>query len=104
MNYSSLVFISGAVAAIDQEKRDITLISKTPKGKDVSVIVHMWKSPANSDNPAHAARLDWQEDIQIGQNIAIAGHMGNNGRVIATRLAKPDESALMSGSGETLYA
>ena len=104
MVYSSQVFISGTVAAIDQEKRDVTLITKTPKGKGVSVIVHMWKSPDISDDPAHAGRRDWQEDIQIGQNIAFAGHMGNNGRVIATRFTFPEEASLQMEAGETLYA
>ena len=104
MVYSSQVFISGTVAAIDQEKRDVTLITKTPKGKGVSVIVHMWKSPAISDDPAHAGRRDWQEDIQIGQNIAFAGHMGNNGRVIATEFALPNETETLPGEEGTMYA
>lgn len=104
MNYSSNVLVYGAVAAIDQEKRDISVLTKTPKGKDVLITVHMWKSPAISDNPAHADRSDWQDDVEIGKNVLVIGHMGNNGRVIATRFTFPKEASLQPEAGETLYA
>ena len=57
-----------------------------------------------SDNPAHADRSDWQDDVEIGKNVLVIGHMGNNGRVIATRFTFPEEASLQMEAGETLYA
>lgn len=94
MSYRSDVLVFGAVASVDVEKRDITVISKTPKGKDVAIICHMWKTQGiDDDNPEHAGRGNWRDIIEVGQNLAIQGHMGNNGRVIVRNFAPIDEVA-----------
>ena len=92
LNYGSKIVISGAVGQIDQESRDVTVITKTPRGKDVAVVVHMWKTyGVNSDSSQHEGRDNWMDNIEVGKNIVIHGHMGNNGRVIAVGIAYPDE-------------
>ena len=92
MSYMTDVLVFGAVAEVNEEKRDITVISKTPRGKDVAITCHMWKTQGiDDDDPEHADRGNWREVIQIGKNIAIRGHMGNNGRVIVRHIAQVDE-------------
>ena len=85
------VFISGVVTSIDSNKRDVIISSLTPKGKEVTATVHMWKVQGiDSDDPAHADRDPWNEKIEVGANVAFRGHLGNNGRIIATGFASID--------------
>lgn len=72
------------VESIDLESRDLKVLSKTPRGKDVHSTLHMWKvKGVNSDNDAHDERGDWT-NLQVGDVVRFAGHMGNNGRIICT--------------------
>lgn len=76
------VLLSGVVKSIDLDARDIVVTTKTPKlGKDVDVKVHMWKF--NDGVEAHNNRDDWTS-LAVGDFVIIGGHMGNNGRVVAT--------------------
>ena len=81
----SLVIIKGTVAAIDEEKRDLTVLTTTPRGKAVKATVHMWKTSADGDDPAWANREDWRGRYTVGSLIYVEGWLGNNGRVIACR-------------------
>ena len=72
------------VESIDLESRDLKVLSKTPRGKDVHSTLHMWKvNGINSEDDAHNNRSDWT-DLAVGDTIVFNGHMGNNGRIICT--------------------
>lgn len=81
------------VESIDLESRDLKVLSKTPRGKDVHSTLHMWKvNGVNSEDDAHSNRGNWI-DLAVGDTVVFHGHMGNNGRIICTFAAKarPDE-------------
>ena len=86
----NLVVVNGLVESINSAKRDITVVTETPlRKKAVKVIVHMWKF--DDCCPAHAGRLDWTSYVRVGEDITIKGHLGNNGRVIATSIVNNEE-------------
>jgi hypothetical protein len=87
------VIISGVVTSIDSDKRDVILSTFTPKGKEVTATVHMWKVQGiDSDDPEHADRDSWRDRIDVGMDVAFRGHMGNNGRIIATGFATAENT------------
>lgn len=91
MLYCSKVVINGGIASINAETRDVTVLTKTPKGKAVSTTVHFWKvQGVDSDDDVHAGRANWKDQLAVGDSLTIVGHMGNNGRIIATNFIKED--------------
>ena len=85
--YGSRLMLTGKIAEIDLEKRDVDVITSTPRGKSVLAKVHMWKVlGVDSDSQKHDKRANWKEDADfaVGNDIVIFGHMGNDGRIIAT--------------------
>lgn len=89
-NYVSLV---GTVESIDLTKRDVVVITSTPvKNKPVKTLVHFWKTAEDGDDPAWANRPSWKDKITTGMIIAVEGHLGNNGRIIAEGFADPSEN------------
>ena len=100
MTNFSRVTLVGSVAEINLEKRDLTVLTCTPRGKAVKITVHMWKAPSDGDNPAWANRVEWKNVITVGMQIGIVGHLGNNARVIATSFNEiTSESSMYDDDG-----
>jgi len=90
--------VKGKIVNIDLQKRDVTVLSQTPNGKDVAVKCHFWKNYGiDSDNMVHADRSNWREDLALDENVIVYGHMGNNGRIIARNYVKPDSVTGVNG-------
>ncbi len=96
----SKVFVAGNIIDINADTRDIKVKTLTPGGRDVTVTVHMWKvNGIDSDDAAHAGRADWKSDLLVDDFVVIMGHMGNNGRVIATTYSRPTEASAAAEGG-----
>lgn len=91
LSLGSKVLVNGLVASIDYDKRDLVVLTKTPMGRDVKCIVHMWKNSRTSNDPTHVGRGIWEENISVGDVLNIVGHMGNNGRIIAVGYQPEDD-------------